>query len=63
MAAHPVILSEAKNPGVVCPTHFPPFCYLTPCVPLSWRGYQERGKKKKEGLTPLLDSLLAYMSN
>jgi hypothetical protein len=57
MAAHPVILSEAKNPGVVCPTHFPPFCYLTPCVPLSLRSrVKERGKKKKEGLPPLLNT-------
>ena len=28
--------------------------YLTPCVPLSWRGVpQERGKIYKEGLAPL----------
>jgi len=31
------------------------FIYLTPCVPLSW---EERGRKKKEGLSPLLNALL-----
>jgi len=35
------------------------FIYLTPCVPLSFPlSWEERGRKKKEGLSPLLNALL-----